>query len=181
MARPRTSTRKYMPSNAHVGMALLNGDELIKQLEALEFQVREKVAVEAIEAAMRPVQAAVLANTPESRGSREKQSTKTKAKWSGAKKLKSTIRSVVRRRKRAGISAGVLGLVGPSYSEGGGHGNLFSKDHKRKVLWGRDGGTIRTVNQFVKRGADQSRAQAQAALTASLKSGIEAAARSTNG
>lgn len=86
MARPRTSTRKYMPSNAHVGMALLNGDELIKQLEALEFQVREKVAVEAIEAAMRPVQAAVLANTPESRGSREKQSTKTKAKWSGAKK-----------------------------------------------------------------------------------------------
>ena len=73
----------------------------------------------------------------------------------------------------------MLGLVGPSYSEGGGHGNLFSKDHKRKVLWGRDGGTIRSVNQFVKRSADESRGQALSAVTVTVKSGIEAAARAT--
>ena len=181
MARPRTSTRKYMPSQAHVGIELINAAELIKQIEALAHEVRENVAVQAIEAGMKPIHAAVLVNTPESDGSRKKQSTKSKAKWAASKKLKTTIRSVVRRRKRAGISAGVLGLVGPSYSDGGGHGNLFSKDHKRKVLWGRDGGTIRSVNQFVKRAADQSRHQAASALTAAVKAGIEAAARKTNG
>lgn len=181
MARPRTSKRVYAASQAHVGLALVNADELIKQLEELAHEVREKVAVEAIEAGMRPVHAAVYANTPESKGSRDKQSTKTKQRWSGSKKLKTTIRSVVRRRKRAGISAGVLGLVGPGYSEGGGHGNLFSRDHKRKVLWGRDGGSVRIVNQFVKRAADQSRAHAGAAVTHAVQSGIEAAARRTNG
>jgi len=73
----------------------------------------------------------------------------------------------------------VTGLVGPSYSEGGGHGNLFSRDHKRRVLWGRDGGSVRVVNQFVKRAADQSRGQAEAAVVQSVKSGIDAAARAT--
>ncbi len=43
----------------------------------------------------------------------------------------------------------MLGLVGPSYSDGGGHGNLFSKDHKRKVLWGRDGGTVHILASAV--------------------------------
>lgn len=164
-----------------VGFHMLNADKLIKQLEALAENVRTVVVTEALEAGMRPVQAIMTAITPESTGSRSKQSTKTKQRWAGSKKLKSTIRSVVRTRKRAGITAGMIGLVGPSYSEGGGHGNLFSKDHKRKVLWGRDGGTIRTVNQFVKRAADQSRGQAEAALTTAAKAGIEAAARSTNG
>jgi hypothetical protein len=162
-------------------MEMLNGDKLIKQLEALAIQVREKVGNDALDAGMKPVQAAVIANAPESSitGSRKKQSTKTKSKWAGSRKLKSTIRSVVRTRKRAGITAGMIGLVGPSYSEGGGHGNLFSKDHKRKVLWGRDGGTIRSVNQFVKRAADESRAAATAAVITTVKSGIDAAARAT--
>ena len=177
MARPR----KQSGANASVGLQMLNGDDLIKQLEALAIQVREKIGQEALTAGMKPVQAAVTANTPESSvtGSRKKQSTKTRQKWSGSKKLKSVIRSVVRTRKRAGITSGMLGLVGPSYSEGGGHGNLFSKDHKRKVFWGRDGGSIRSVNQFVKRGADESRAAALAAVTTSVKSGIDAAARAT--
>lgn len=177
MARPRNYTR----ANAQIGMQLLNGADLIKQLEALEFQVSENVAAKAISAAMNPIENAMKANTPESQGSREKQSAKTKTKWAGSRKLKTTIRSVVRRRKRAGIAAGVLGLVGPGYSEGGGHGNLFAKDHKRKVLWGKDSGSIRTVNQFVKRSADETSAQARAILTQSVKAGIEQAARATNG
>jgi hypothetical protein len=170
-----------MAARTGIGMEMLNGSQLIKQLEALAIQVREKVGKDALEAGMAPVQSAVIANTPESSvtGSRKKQSTKTKQRWSGSKKLKTTIRSVVRTRKKAGITAGMVGLVGPSYSDGGGHGNLFSKDHKRKVLWGRDGGVIRSVNQFVKRSADQSRSQAEAAVVVSVKSGIETAARAT--
>jgi len=74
------------------------------------------------------------------------------------------------------VLIGRIGLVGPSYSDGGGHGNLFSKDHKRKVLWGRDAGTIRKVNQFVKKTADETKAAASSAVTSSLKSGIETAA-----
>jgi len=166
-------------SAAVVGFSMLNSAALIKQLEALGHVVRDTVAREAIEAGMRPVHAAVYANTPESSGSRTKQSTKTKQKWSKSKKLKTTIRSVVRARKRAGITAGMIGLVGPSYSDGGGHGNLFSMDHKRKVLWGTDGGTVRVVNQFVKRAADQSRGQAEAALITATKIGIARAAKAT--
>lgn len=166
---------------ASIGMQLIDGSKLVKQLEQLAIQVREKIGSEALQDGMRPVQASVTANTPESdiTGSRKKQSSKTRQKWSGSKKLKTTIRSVVRTRKRAGITAGMLGLVGPSYSEGGGHGNLFSKNHKRKVLWGRDSGTIRIVNQFIKRSADESRAAASAAVVSSLKSGIDQAARAT--
>nr|DAK61517.1 MAG TPA: hypothetical protein [Caudoviricetes sp.] len=170
-----------MAARTGIGLQMLNGDKLIKQLEALAIQVREKVGQEALVAGMRPVEAAVIANTPESSvtESRKKQSAKSRQRWSGSKKLKTTIRSVVRTRKRAGITAGMMGLVGPSYSDGGGHGNLFSKDHKRKVLWGRDGGVIRSVNQFVKRSADQSRSQAEAAVVNAVKSGIESAARAT--
>jgi HK97 gp10 family phage protein len=163
---------------------MAGADKLVKQLEALAIEVREKIGQQALTAGMAPVQAAVSANTPQSSNtrSREKQSSKTKKKWSGSKKLKDTIRSVVRTRRKAGITAGLIGLVGPSYSEGGGHGNLFSKDHKRKVLWGRDAGSTRSVNQFVKRAADQSSSQAASAVVSALKSGIDqAAARSSNG
>jgi hypothetical protein len=118
----------------------------------------------------------MIANTPESDGSRRRQSAKTKQRWSGAKKLKTTIKAVVRRKMKYGTVNGAIGLVGPSYSDGGGHGNLFSKDHKRKVLWGRDAGTIRTVNQFVKRTADETKSAASAAVTSALKAGIAAAA-----
>ena len=170
-----------MAAVSQVGFQMLNSDALIKQLEALDTAVREDIAGRAIQSGMRPVQDAMIANTPESTGSREKQSTRTRQKWSGSKKLKSTIRSVVRKMKRAGISSGVIGYVGPSYSDGGGHGNLFARDHKRKVLWGRDSGTVRIVNQFVKRTADQTRGQAAAAVISTAKAGIEAVARATNG
>ena len=177
MARRRAQSG----ARAGIGLEMLNGSDLVKQLEALAIQVREKVGKDALQAGMRPVEAAVTANTPDSSitQSRRKQSARTRQRWSGSKQLRTTIRSVVRTRKRAGITAGMLGLVGPSYSDGGGHGNLFSRDHKRKALWGRDGGSVRAVNQFVKRSADQSRAAAQAAVASAVKSGIDAAARAT--
>jgi hypothetical protein len=159
-----------------VGMELIDGDKLIAELQKLVLEVQNKVAQEAIDAGTKPVLTAMIANTPESDGSRRRQSAKTKQRWSGAKKLKTTIKAVVRRKMKYGTVNGAIGLVGPSYSDGGGHGNLFSKDHKRKVLWGRDAGTVRTVNQFVKKTADQTRSAASAAVTSALKSGIEAAA-----
>lgn len=173
-----------MAARTSVGFSMAGAEKLVKQLEALAIEVREKVGQQALTAGMVPVQTAVRSNSPESSNtrSREKQSSKTKKKWSGSKKLKDTIRSVVRTRRKAGITAGLIGLVGPSYSEGGGHGNLFSRDHKRKVLWGRDAGSTRSVNQFVKRAADESSGQAEAAVVSALKTGIDqAAARSTNG
>jgi hypothetical protein len=159
-----------------VGMELIDGDKLIAELHKLVLEVQNKVAQEAIDAGTKPVLTAMIANTPESDGSRRRQSAKTKQRWSGAKKLKTTIKAVVRRKMKYGTVNGAIGLVGPSYSDGGGHGNLFSKDHKRKVLCGRDAGTVRTVNQFVKKTADQTRSAASAAVTSALKSGIEAAA-----
>jgi hypothetical protein len=171
-------------AKASVGFSMQGADKLLKQLEALAIEVREKVGLDALKAGMVPVHAAVYANTPESSstGSRKKQSTKSRGKWSGSKKLKDTIRSVLRVQRKGGITSGVLGLVGPSYSDGGGHGNLFSRDHKNKVLWGRSTGGTRIVNQFVKRSADESKAAARAAVIASLRSGIASAAKgSTSG
>lgn len=173
-----------MAARTSVGLSIAGAEKLVKQLETLAIQVREKIGQQALTAGMLPVQAAVRANSPESSStrSREKQSSKTKKKWSGSKKLKDTIRSVVRTQKKAGITARMIGLVGPSYSEGGGHGNLFSRNHKRKVLWSHDAGATRIVNQFVKRAADEASGQAEAAVVSALKTGIDqAAARSTNG
>ena len=159
-----------------VGMELIGGDKLIAELQKFVLEVQNTVAQQAIDAGTKPVLVAMIANTPESDGSRRRQSAKTKQRWSGAKKLKTTIKAVVRRKMKYGTVNGAIGLVGPSYSDGGGHGNLFSKDHKRKVLWGRDAGTIRTVNQFVKRTADETKSAASAAVTSALKAGIAAAA-----
>ena len=168
--------KKYTGSKASVGMSLLDGDKFIAELEKFAIDVQVNVVSEAIEAGTRPVLSAMIANTPESSGSRLRQSNKTRSVWSGSQKLKSTIKAVVRKRSRFGIVNGAIGLIGPSYTDGGGHGNLFSRDHKRKVYWGKDAGTTRTVNQFVKRTADETRSQATAAATSTLKSGIDAAA-----
>lgn len=175
MARPRTNPIRQR-ANASVGMELIDGDKLIKELEKFALAVQTQVLEDAMKAGTEPVRVAMIANTPESTESRRKQSAKTKQRWSGAKRLKTTIRAVVRPKQKFGMVIGRIGLIGPSYSDGGGHGNLFSKDHKRKVLWGRDAGTIRQVNQFVKRTADQTRSVASAALTSSLKTGIQSAA-----
>jgi hypothetical protein len=165
-----------MASRAVIGMELIGGDKFLKELERFTIEVQQNVTQEAIEAGTRPVLAAMIPNTPQSSGSRDKQSTKTRERWSGSKSLRTTIKAVVRQRRKFGVATGAVGLVGPSYSDGGGHGNLFSRDHKRKVLWGRDSGTIRTVNQFVKKTADETQGQATAAVMNRLRSGIDRAA-----
>jgi hypothetical protein len=165
-----------MASKAAIGMELIGGDKFLKELERFTIEVQQNVTQEAIEAGTKPVLAAMIPNTPQSSGSRNKQSTKTRERWSGSKSLRTTIKAVVRQRRKFGVATGAVGLVGPSYSDGGGHGNLFSKDHKRKVLWGRDSGTIRTVNQFVKKTADETQGQATAAVMSRLRSGIDRAA-----
>lgn len=164
-------------SKASVGMELEGAEDFKKALLAFAAEVSDRVVSEAIEAGTKPILRAMIPNTPESKGSREKQSQGTRAKWSGSKKLKTTIKAVVRKKHRFGLVNGAYGLVGPDYSSGGGHGNLFSKDHKRKVNWGRDSGTVRVVNQFVKKTADESRGAANAAVKASLKRGIDAASK----
>jgi len=167
---------KLKGTRASIGMELVNGDSFKKELEKFAIAVQNQVVMEAVKAGAKPVLAAMIPNTPESNGSRSLQSAKTRQRWSGSKKLKTSIKSVVREKRRMGVTHGAIGLVGPDYRSGGGHGNLFSKDHKRKVLWGRDGGGIRVVNQFVKKTADESSGAARSALMAALKSGISAAA-----
>jgi hypothetical protein len=164
-------------AKATIGMRLVDGDKFIKALEKLSIEVQSKAVHDAIDAGTKPVLRAMIANTPESTGSRDRQSKLTRNRWSGSKKLKTTIKAVVRKKTKFGIVNGAVGLVGPSYSDGGGHGNLFARDHKRKVAWGRDTGTTRIVNQFVKKTADETQAQANAAVMAALKNGIDAAAK----
>jgi hypothetical protein len=172
---------ELMASRASVGMSLVDGDKFLKQLQKLTHDVQDKVVTEAIEAGTKPILRAMIPNTPESSGSRDLQSKKARAKWSGSKKLKTTIKAVVRKRRKFGVVNGATGLVGPSYSDGGGHGNLFSKNHKRKVLWGRDSGTTRVVNQFVKKTADESKGAAMSAVKRSLADGIKKAAKGLTG
>jgi hypothetical protein len=167
-----------MANKVSVGMSLLNDETLKRSLERLAENVRNKIAMEAVENAISIVESVVRANTPVSTGSRRKQSASTKANWSGSRPLKTTIRSVVRTRTRAGINAGATGYAGPAYSEGGGHGNLFSKDHKRKVTWGHDSGTIRTVNQFIKKSADMSADLAEQEIVDTVRTRINAFAKS---
>jgi hypothetical protein len=163
---------------ASVGMELIDGDEFTKALQKLAMDVQNNVIVEAIDQASKPVLRAMIANTPESTGSRDKQSKKEKQKWSGTKKLKTTIKAVVRKKTKFGLVNGAVGLVGPSYSDGGGHGNLFSqRTHKRTVFWGQEIAASRVIDQFVKKTADETQSQASAILSASLASGIDAAAK----
>jgi hypothetical protein len=174
--------RKARTTRASVGMELVDGDQFLKQLEKLTAKVQNDVVHDAVEAGTRPILAAMIPNTPESSGSRDKQSTASKKEWSGSKKLKTTIRAVVRKRTKFGVANGATGLVGPDYHSGGGHGNLFSqKTHKRTVLWGKEpeNAFSRRIDQFVKKTADQSRSAASSALRAALAKGIDQAARAT--
>lgn len=175
MARPRIHPVRQK-AGVSVGMELIDGEEFIQKLQALAWEVQNTISEAAIDAGTKPVLSAMIANTPGDEHSRDKQSKDTRRKWSGAKPLKTTIRAVSRKKKRFGIVNGAIGLVGPSYSDGGGHGNLFSKDHDRMVFWGADMQQARRVNQFVKRTADETKSAASAAVTSALKTGIEAAA-----
>ena len=165
-------------AKASVGMAFTDDKKFLKMLEKLTADVQNVVIGEAINEATKPVLRAMIANTPESSGSRDKQSQKTKSRWSGNKKLKTTIKAVVRKKFKFGQPSGAIGLVGPSYSDGGGHGNLFSqRTHSRTVFWGNEIDASRLIDQFVKKTADETASKAASVLTASLAKGIDAAAK----
>lgn len=146
--------------------------ELKDLIYSLDQMVRHKAVDTAMKSAAKPVLARMRKLAPVSSGSRKKQSKSTASKWQNSRKLKTTLRSVVRKR-----SNGSTVYVGPSYYGGGGHGNLFSRDHKRMVLWGKDTGRIRRVNRFVKDTADQSKAESLNALNRSLRTTIEQEAK----
>jgi hypothetical protein len=155
-------------------MIFENNAEFLDRLAQFGYEVELEVTEIAVREAMEPVLASVIASTPVSTGSRDKQSKSTKDKWKNSGQLKMAIRSVVRSRTRFGAKAGALGLVGPSYNDGGGHGNLFApRTHKRTVFWGREVAASRVVNQFVKKAADESRGRANAALNRALKREID--------
>lgn len=159
---------------ASIGMELIDGDDLIATLKKLNAMVQNRVVDEALKAGIKPVEKEIRSVTPDSRktGSRKKQSKKARDRFSGSKPLRTTIRSVVRKR-----SKGAIAMAGPSYNHGGGHGNFFASDHKRKVYWGRNAGGIRVVDRFVKRAADSSRASASAAIKSVLRAELDKAAK----
>jgi len=155
---------------AQIGMTVLNDKEVQDLFKKLDTEVRFKVCDKAMRAAARPVQTKMRMIVPDSRrtNSRKLQSQKTRQRWSGSKPLHTTLATVVRR-----FRTGAKAIVGPSWSDGGGHGNLFSKDHARAVYWGRDAVQAskrsRTVNQFVKRSADEASGAAKSAAIRVIK------------
>jgi hypothetical protein len=169
MAELRIYTAKKKRSSKKVDWELSGAEALVEQLKELDAAVRQDIAEKALSSISEDVLKNMRANVPESSvtGSRDKMSTKTRQTWSGSKKLKDSLTFVIRH--KAGF---VNAFVGPDYNKGGGHGNLFAKDHKKKVLWGRDGGGVRRVNQFVKRAADETATSAKSKMIAILQSEI---------
>lgn len=172
MAKQRKGTTR-----ASVGMSLEGADELRKALEKLAIEVQIEVAEKAIAAGMEPIRSAMVANAPRSRDGRKGQSRKMRKQWESSKPLHTTIRSVVRKRRKFGVVSGAIGLVGPSYSDGGGHGNLFARQHRAQYWWGKPTTKSRIVDQFVKRTADQASASASAAVLSTLRREIDLAAK----
>lgn len=149
---------------ASVGLSALNDADVLAILKKLDTEVRYSVSDKAMRAAAKPIRSKMRAIVPDSRrtNSRALQSNKTRQKWANSAPLHTTIKTVVRKFPR-----GAKAFVGPSYSDGGGHGNLFSVNHKRAVFWGKDAilaaQRFRQVNQFVKRTADLAGGAAKAA------------------
>jgi hypothetical protein len=147
-----------------VGLSVLNDADVLAVLQKLDMEVRFTVSDNAMRAAAKPIRSKMRSIVPDSRrtNSRALQSNRTRQKWANSNPLYTTLATVVRKHK-----AGATAFVGPSYSDGGGHGNLFSKDHPKAVYWGRDAVQAskksRTVNRFVKRSADEAGAAAKAA------------------
>jgi len=171
MARRRNTAR------ATVGMKLEGGEELLEALKKLAIEAQNEIAEKSIQAGMQPIHDAMVPLTPKSRNNRAGQSQKMRKQWENSKPLHTTIRAVVRKRRKFGIVSGAVGLVGPSYSEGGGHGNLFARQHRSQNWWGKPATKSRIIDNFVKRAADQVGGVASAKVVATLRSEIDAAAR----
>ena len=172
-------------AKASVGLSMLNDAELHKLFKKVDKLMRFKVADDAVRAGAKPILAVMKPIAPDSRktNSRAKQSEKTRNKWY-SKPLHTTLKFVVRK-----YYNGAKAIVGPDYFGGGGHGNLFSKNHKRTVYWGRDAasdvllggignaGSTRLVNQFVKRSADIAGPIALRKTIAVVKQGLNQSVR----
>ena len=168
--------RKKNAARASIGLSFEGAEEFLKSLEKLAIEVQVNVAEKAIEAGMEPIRRAMIPNTPKSRNNRKGQSKKMRKQWENSKPLHTTIRAVVRKRRRFGVVSGAMGLVGPSYTDGGGHGNFFASQHKAQFWWGKPATKSRIVDRFVKRTADQSAGAAKTAMLARLKKEIDSAA-----
>ena len=169
MAEARIFTRDKKKASKRVSWELSGAEALLDQLKELDNAVRNDIAEKALSSVSKDVLASMRSHVPESAktGSRDSMSQKAKATWSGSKTLKNTLTFAIRR--RFGF---VSAFIGPDYKSGGGHGNLFSKDHKSKVLWGKDGGATRKVNQFVKKAADETMGRAKSKIIGVLQSEI---------
>jgi hypothetical protein len=149
---------------AGVNLRGLNDKDVNDLLKKLEKNVLYVVSDKAMRAAAKPIRSKMRSIVPDSRrtNSRALQSNKTRQRWANSSPLYTTLKTVVRK-----MRYGAKAIVGPSYTDGGGHGNLFSRDHPRAVYWGRDAVQAskksRTVNRFVKRSADEAGAAAKGA------------------
>jgi hypothetical protein len=167
MARRRNTAR------ATVGMKLEGADDLLDAILNLDYMARTEIAEKAIRAGMKPVLSAMAPLTPKSRNNRAGQSKKARKQWESSKPLHTTIQAVVREGRRYGVKSGWIGLVGPSYTDGGGHGNLFARQHKSQNWWGKPATKSRVIDNFVKRAADQSVVAASAAVLSTLRREVD--------
>jgi hypothetical protein len=178
MGRRRGSNpRRRNTARASVGMKLEGAEELIEAFKELAFEAQTEIAQKSIKAGTVPILSAMVPMTPKSRDNRAGQSEKMRKQWESSKPLHTTIRAVVRERRRFGVLSGAVGLVGPSYNDGGGHGNLFARQHKSQNWWGKPATKSRIIDNFVKRSADRAGAAASSAVIKALKAGLDAATR----
>jgi len=171
MAKRRNTAR------ATVGMKLEGAEELLDALKKLAIEAQTEIAEKSIQAGLGPIHAAMVPLTPKSRNNRAGQSKKMRKQWENSKPLHTAIRAVVRKRRKFGVASGAVGLVGPSYTDGGGHGNLFARQHRSQNWWGKPATKSRIIDNFVKRAADQAGAAASANVISTLRIQLDAAAR----
>jgi hypothetical protein len=172
-----TSSRRRNTARASIGMKMEGAEALIEALGKLAVEAQIEISRKCLAAGLEPIREAMIPLTPKSRNNRAGQSKKMRKQWESSKPLHTTIRAVVRGRKKYGVISGALGLVGPSYSDGGGHGNLFARQHKSQNWWGRPATRSRIIDNFVKRAADQAGGAARAKVISTLRSELDSAAK----
>lgn len=143
--------------------------EFENAITQLETYMRIKAIDAAVRAAAKPAEAAVKRYVPHGNPqNRKKMSKAAREDWSNYNPLHKIIKTVVRKGKY-----GAIATVGPSYDLGGGHGNLYGSDHKKRFLWGKDTGSGKAVRQFIKLANDESHPLQRAAFRASMKESLE--------
>lgn len=136
-------------------------------------RVLQKLPVEvqfsAYDKALRPAARVVvkraeqLAPRSSQTGTRDKMSSKSKAIWSPIPTAKLFVIKVLKGRKAAKVNTDPYAMVGPKFPEGNKANFVhpMKKRTKRQVYWGKSSkvGTTLKDNDFLKRAADETRAQ----------------------